>query len=187
MPLWISQETLDLMKERDKAKTDAVSLTHSGYDASQAWIRFKQLRNQINNKRKNEEQKFKASCIKKSLNSSSDTWQTAKLFMGWQNSGGPPSQLSCEGKLVTRAFDIAMEMNQYFISKVSKIRESIVHVPTNFTACKNIMRGKSCTLSLQHVTVSKVNKLLKNLKTSKSCGIDQLDNFCVKIAENIID
>ena len=49
------------------------------------------------------------------------------------------------------------------------------------------MRGKSCTLSLQHVTVSKVNKLLKNLKTSKSCGIDQLDNFCVKIAANIID
>ena len=33
----------------------------------------------------------------------------------------------------------------------------------------------------------KVNKLLKNLKNSKSTSIDELDNFCVKMSADIID
>ena len=40
---------------------------------------------------------------------------------------------------------------------------------------------------MKHVSVSKVNRLLKNLKNSKSTSIDDLDNFSVKIAADIID
>ena len=32
-----------------------------------------------------------------------------------------------------------------------------------------------------------MNKLLKNLKNTKSTSIDELDNFCVKLAADIID
>ena len=49
------------------------------------------------------------------------------------------------------------------------------------------MQGKTCHLSLKHVSVIKVNKLLKSLKNSKSTAIDELDNFCVKAAADIID
>ena len=49
------------------------------------------------------------------------------------------------------------------------------------------MRNKQCKLSLKHVTVLKVNKLLKKLKNSRSTSIDELDNYCVKLAADIID
>ena len=38
-----------------------------------------------------------------------------------------------------------------------------------------------------HVTIEKVNKLLKSLKNTRSTSIDELDNFCVKISADIID
>ena len=49
------------------------------------------------------------------------------------------------------------------------------------------MQHKNCKLGIQHVSVLKVNKLLKNLKNSKSTSIDELDNFCVKMSADIID
>ena len=39
----------------------------------------------------------------------------------------------------------------------------------------------------KHVSVTKVNKLLKSLKNSRSTSIDELDNFCVKLAADLID
>ena len=49
------------------------------------------------------------------------------------------------------------------------------------------MRNKTCKLGLKHVSVAKVNKLLKSLKNSRSSSIDELDNFCVKLAADQID
>ena len=184
---WITKETLALMRERDEAKKIAISLVHEGKDASEAWLNFKRLRNTINNRRKSEEIKYKTKCINQTLSSPSDTWKTAKQFMGWCNKSGPPTQLNSEGRLIKKAADIASEMNHFFMDKIRRIQESIAYVPNSFDACKNLMARKNCTLSLQHVTLSKVNRLLKTLKTNKSCSIDQLDNYSVKIAADIID
>ena len=49
------------------------------------------------------------------------------------------------------------------------------------------MTGKTCKLSLQHVTVAKVNRLLRGLKSGKSSSFDGLDNFSIKLAADIID
>ena len=184
---WVTEETLKLMKTRDASKQQAVNLAQSGEDASEAWSTFRMLRNQVNNRRKYEERNFKADKIKKSLHSPSDTWNTAKSFMNWESNAGPPHQLSVGGRLVTKASEIASEMNSFFINKVRLIRESIRYIPNPFTACYGIMRNRRCNLSMKHVTVLKVNKLLKKLKNSKSCSIDELDNFCVKLAADVID
>ena len=48
------------------------------------------------------------------------------------------------------------------------------------------MKSKTCKLGLSHVSLSKVNKLLKNLKNTRSTAVDELDNYCVKISADII-
>ena len=45
---------------------------------------------------------------------------------------------------------------------------------------------KHCGLSLSHVQVKRVKELLKNLKTSKSTSIDELDNYAVKVSADVI-
>ena len=49
------------------------------------------------------------------------------------------------------------------------------------------MAKKNCRLSMQYVSIEKVNKLLKSLKNSRSSSIDGLDNYCVKLAADYID
>ena len=51
---------------------------------------------------------------------------------------------------------------------------------------KEIMVNKNCQMQLNHVSLAKVNKILKSLSNSKSTGIDELDNYSVKIAADLI-
>ena len=90
-----------------------------------------------------------------------------KSFMEWEKSGGPPNRLFNNGKLVTKAGEIATIMNEFLIEKVMMIRDGIAHLPNTFCKCIEIMRGKDCKLRMGHVTVEKVNKLLKSLKNSR--------------------
>ena len=145
---WITKETESLMKVRDNLKSDVVKLTQQGGDVSLAWTNYKKVRNQINNRRKYEERKFKLEKVKSSLGSITDTWRTAKNFMGWEKNSGVPTQLNVNGALLTKSGDIANAINHFFIDKVKKIRLGITHVANTFTHCSQIMKKKSAHFPL---------------------------------------
>ena len=183
---WLTDDTKNLMKERDDLKAAAMNLAKEGKETREVWDQFKKVRNKVNNRRKFEERTFKAEKIKESQGCPSTTWKTTKSFMEWERDSGPPSQLNINGDLITKASLIASIMNNFFVNKVRLIRQGISYLPNSFTTCLSIMKNKHCKLSLQHVSTSKVNKLLKNLKNSRSCSIDELDNFSVKLAADVI-
>ena len=95
------------------------------------WSRYKQLRNKINNRIKQEEIVFKKSKVLDCHGSPSKVWGLAKKFMEWA-SPGPPTQLEVEEQnritLYTKAKDLARVMNTYFISKVENIRKGLRQV-----------------------------------------------------------
>ena len=80
--------------------------------------------------------------MSESLDSHEKTWRTAKSFMDWKQTGGPPHQLRVGSKLLTKASLIASEMNIFFIQKVARIREGIGYLENLFTKCKEIMYHK---------------------------------------------
>ena len=65
-------------------------------------------------------------------------------------------------------------MNDFFIDKVNNLKSRFGDTPANFEHCHKAMNGKDCKLNMKHVTKKKVLKILKNLKSSKSLGIDEL-------------
>ena len=187
---WLTKETKELMKQRDNWKEVAkdIALNNLGTPSDEqtyAWNQYKKLRNKINNQKKNEERRFKTEKVAEDLDSPEKTWKTAKEFMDWKQQG-PPHQLQVNGQLVTKASLIAKYMNEFFIEKVKKIREGIIEVATNLSVCIEIMSGKTCNVSLKHISLEKIKKLLKKLKNTKSSGVDELDNYCVKISADII-
>ena len=105
--------------------------------------------------------------------------------MEWKQQG-PPKQLQVGHRLVTSSRAIADHLNTFFIDKILKIRQGLGELVPDLTTCFNIMRGKNCQLSLKHVSVSQIKKLLKNLKNTKSTAVDGLDNFCIKVSSDII-
>ena len=188
---WITEETKQLMKHRDQLKQTAKDLALRDFgqavseEQQEAWKEFKKVRNKINNKKKQEETFYKSSKISEDLDSPSKLWSTAKSFMGWKTTG-TPSQLEINNTLETKASNIARIMNEFFIDKVLRIQNGLQRVPERLQECMNIMRGKECKLDLQHVTVGTVQKLLKNLKSSRSTSVDELDSFAVKLAADQI-
>ena len=105
--------------------------------------------------------------------------------MGWKSSG-TPHQIKVDNQLVTSAKKIAQLMNEFFISKVQRIRAGMSDAVLEMGKIMKIMENKTCKLSLNHVTVPKVKKLLKSLSNSRSTGVDELDNFSVKLAADLI-
>ena len=49
-----------------------------------------------------------------------------------------------------------------------------------------IMMNKNCRMKMNHVNVEKIKKILRSLSNSRSTGVDELDNFSVKLAAEYI-
>ena len=102
-------------------------------------------------------------------------------LLGW-NSGGTPSQLFCEGNIVTKPVALATSMNKFFIKKIRDLRNII---PTEdldpLQYFKSAMKDRSCTFSLKELSVEEVLKLIKGLKNSSATGMDFIDTRTVKL------
>ena len=187
---WLTETTKDLMKQRDLWKQRAKELANldpgpASYEQKAAWDEFKQYRNKVNNKKKHDEKNYKQEKMNENIDDPASMWKTAKSFMNWK-SPGTPTQIEVNNRLITSAASIATHMNQFFIDKVRLIRASMGQVVTNMGQCMRIMENKRCGLGLQHVTVDKVRKLARSLSNSRSLATDELDNFSVKIAAEVI-
>ena len=93
---WLTKETEQMMNQRDSLKKIAKELAmrdlsnNSTSDEQKlAWDKFKEVRNKINNAKKNEEHKYEKAKIAASLGNPAATWSTAKSFMNWKPSGTP--------------------------------------------------------------------------------------------------
>ena len=191
---WITPETIRLMEERDNFKKEAKGLAllegaNVSADQLELWDKYKKLRNKINNRIKQEEVLYKRDKVKQCQECPSKTWGLAKKYMNWESTG-PPTQLEVEDdkkiSLISKAADLAKVMNQFFINKVQKIVKGLENIPMDFRGCKHMMQGKNISLSLNHVTVHQVRKLLVSLKSKTCTSVDHLDNYSVKLAADFI-
>ena len=160
---WLTEVTKDLIKQSDCQKRIYEDNAKQGNTdaAAIAWNEFKKLRNTVNNRKKFEEKTFKSEKLEASIDCPTTMWNTAKYFMDWKKAGGPPTQLEVNGVLVKKAKFIAQEMNAFFLSKVDSIRNKIADVQNTLRGPQSIMSGKSCKLVFSGVSVSKVNRLIK--------------------------
>ena len=76
-------------------------------------------------------------------------------------------------------------MNNFFSQKVETLRRNIppsVIDPLNNV--RKIMQGRTCSFSLRPVYPSEIESIIKKMKGSKSCGLDSIDGYVIKLACN---
>ena len=184
---WLTEDTKNLMKERDDWKQRAKSLSSEVNCQAQlnAWGQYKKLRNKVNNRKKFEESLYKAEKLTEVADCPETLWKTAKSFMGWKSLSSP-QQIQVGNEIIVSPRKIAQSINDYFIDKVAAIRSSMVSASLPTNKLREIMRDKDCKMQLKHVSLAKVRKIIRSLSNSKSCGIDELDNFTLKIAADLV-
>ena len=86
--VFTKNETKDLMQERDRTKALFKS-TDDPVSMSEYWTQFKKFRNHINNKKGNDEYKYKLKILWGNILTSPRTWSTIKRSMDWKTSWTP--------------------------------------------------------------------------------------------------
>ena len=105
-----------------------------------------------------------------------------KNWLGW-NSGGPPSQLVINGELKNKPKEMADCMNDFFVQKVNELRARIPACRVDpLDRVKLAMKDRNCSLQLKAVHPEEVSKIIKGMKTSKTCGLDNIDSYVLKVA-----
>ena len=72
--------------------------------------------------------------------------------------------------------------NEYYINKVRDIRRNMPRQKNDpLTTVRRMMTGRTATFSISAVSPDEVDKIIRNLKNSKSSGVDDLDTYIVKL------
>ena len=76
-------------------------------------------------------------------------------------------------------------MTQFFIHKVTLLQTG---VPPNqgdpILGIQKIIQGSNCPFSLWCLHPDEVDKIISNLKSSKSCGVDEIDATVLKLGKS---
>ena len=79
---------------------------------------------------------------------------------------------------------LANIMNQYFINKVKNLRKNLPQSsgdPLDLT--QRLLLNITSSFSLRAVHPDEINKIISNMKSSKSCGKDNIDTYVLKLAK----
>ena len=109
---------------------------------------------------------------------------SGKNILGWLNwcSSGSPTKLYHAGQIVTSPARLAEIMNNFFVSKITTICQGL---PTStddpLRTLKHIMKDNQSEFSLSCVHPNTVREIILGLKNSKSCGVDNIDTYIIKL------
>ena len=142
---WLSQETKNVMTERDIAQQVAAT---SKFEDD--WKIFKRLRNKVISILKNEKINWQRNKFKKCEDEkdSKQIWKNIKSWLNWTTSGAP-TQLFYEGRLESCPSGLADCMNRFFIEKVSKLRNNLGQSEDNpLDNLQQLMSNLKCVFKL---------------------------------------
>ena len=179
---WLSDSTKQLIKERNQAQklaTETKDLDN--------WNHFKNLRNTARNKMKKEKKLWEEAKLNNVHHNPSTLWQNVKGWLNWTNTG-PPCQLFHLGRIINSPAQLAQAMNTFFINKVVLLRNQIPDSITDpLGKLKETMETRMCSMKFRSVKPKEVYDIIKNLKNSKSTGIDFIDTATIKlVAKDIL-
>ena len=104
-----------------------------------------------------------------------------KNWLGWKT-GGPPTQLVVNGELKSKPKDLSKCMNEFFVNKVNGLRANIPPCMTDpLDRVRNLMEKKDCSFSLKAAHPDDIAKVIKSLKSSNSCGLDNIGSYVLKL------
>ena len=181
---FLSEETKEEMVSRDKAQQRAAE---SG--KPEDWTAYRRIRNKVTASLKKDKRKWEANQLNHKIHDPTALWRNMKQWLNWAK-GGPPAQLcspETRNMLITSPTKIAETMNDFFVDKVSKLRQGIpVCIEDPLATMTKMMQTRTCSMTLRPVSEEEIYKIIKKLKSSRTAGSDWIDATSLKlVAEEI--
>ena len=173
---WLSEETRKLMKERDDLHNLAKS-SREGRD----WENYKKTRNKVTGRLKSEKENWQKKTLDNCNNDSGKLWKNILGWLKWSSSGAP-TKLFNNGTFETSPKRLASIMNNFYIDKIRRIRENLPPITGDpLKKLKTMMKDNRSIFKLLPVHPDLVEKIITELRNSKSSGLDNIDTYILKL------
>ena len=179
IPLYLSRDTLAVMAARDRAALVGSS-------------DYRQLRNHsshlVRRDKVNSARKFISGSVSSSGNSAARLWKLANTVLGRVLSSLPCKLVDEAGSLVTDKVELANMMNNYFISKIKKLRKGFYKQDTTpiTDAVDPGLLDLTDGFALTPPSPSEVTKAILGLNETNATGLDGIPVSVLKLAAPII-
>ena len=183
---YLSEETKNLKAEREVLQKEA-SESKDNLLMEEFKIKSKEVKKAVTKDKKIGQEK--------DLGESSSitmAWKTARNIMGTTKSSAPTAIKGKDGELVTNPKKLAEMFNTFFLEKVSLLRAKTDKPPKILPTARLqqwLDKSGKCPppFSLKPINRQKLRKLIKRMKGGKSCGIDTIDSYSLKLAAPLIE
>ena len=179
---WLSDDTKLLMEIRDRAM-EKYNRTRQPTD----WETARELRNRVTRILKTEKCNSARHTMKQCEleKDNGKVWKTVRNYLGWGTTASPTKLVDAAGQLVTSPQKMAEIQNSYYISKVRDIRRQLPEEGDPTATLRKLMESRPHPrpegLTLKAVGPQEIDKIIRNLKHSKSCGLDNIDTYILKL------
>jgi hypothetical protein len=187
---WLTEETREKMKERDRARETA-RRTRRDED----WAEYRRRRNECTKDQRKEKDVHMKETFKASEEdcSGSKMWGLVKCHLGW-TAGGPPTHLQEGASMITSPRKMCEIMNKYYVEKIRKIRQQFgeedgdpLEVLRGAMSRWDGRPGEEDKFKLRIITKEDTRSMMRKLKGSKAAGVDEIDASMLKMASEHLE
>ena len=123
---------------------------------------------------------------------SKDAWQAARNILGFKKNLAPTAIKDAKEGIITNPAKIANTLNTFFIEKVKILRAETNSPPTidpvvRLTQWLSKRQEPPPSFKIQEISRKTLRVLIKKMKGGKSCGVDMIDSFSLKLAAPLIE
>ena len=184
---YISDELKSLMVLRNAAKSKSIEV-----GTAESFKDYRRLRNLVSSKLKTAEKDYYKSKFNNPEASTRDLWQNAYQVVGKVRSVFP-SQIIVNGRLISKPIDMATEVNNFFTHKIKNIKDKLSALTNEDAALKELRSFLSSKtipqngFSIHEVSEQEMKNILRKMSGKKSCGLDWICGFSLKIAAEFLE
>ncbi|CAB4022776.1 RNA-directed DNA polymerase from mobile element jockey-like, partial [Paramuricea clavata] len=152
------------------------------------WIKFRAIRNKVNSELKKAKKNYFCNKIEDCARAKDpkQSWKLINNLLGKNNKSNNISQLKVEDVIISDDIKIAESFNDFFVNIGAKLANEIEINSTDFTSFQSVPSRPDIQFKFSEISTHEVCLQLRNLKTSKSTGIDTIPARALKIAAEII-
>ena len=186
---WISDETRELQINRDSLKKEAIQENNV-----EKFLEYKKLRNHVSSRLECDRHEYYKTKFYRENPSTADLWSQANDYLNTSVGSftNTPNMISHNGRIYTAPKDIANALNDAFLSKVHGLVENVTDTTEicPIERLSNYLDKKGRPpqqFEIKPISKFQLRNLLKKRKSNRSCGIDFIDGYTIKLAAPIIE
>jgi hypothetical protein len=147
---------------------------------------YKNLRNDVCHLVKKDKKNWLKTKLDNKEVTEKEVWRTTKQFIG-QTGSGPPTCIRIGNNITSKPIKIANALNEYFIEKVKKLRESLPQ-PTYdpIEVLKKIQPMVTSEFKIVSATDDDILKIIKEANNSNSTGQDKISMNFIKAGKEVL-